>query len=158
MGRLRLLREVGLRGTIAGAARSLGLTSSAVSQQLVVLEREAGHLSDEDLRRLIATRESIGQLKQILAEVIIIVLFVLFLRVALETYVSGAPDFDLTEVLGFLALPIAIVLLAAGLKMAQLHPKPTPHSTPQQGAAEILVGAKTQMDAHGSASGSDARP
>ena len=41
-GRLRLLREVGLRGTIAGAARSLGLTSSAVSQQLAVLEREAG--------------------------------------------------------------------------------------------------------------------
>jgi molybdate transport repressor ModE-like protein len=42
VGRLRLLREVGLRGTIAGAARSLGLTSSAVSQQLSVLEREVG--------------------------------------------------------------------------------------------------------------------
>ncbi len=42
VARLRLLREVGLRGTIAGAARSLGLTSSAVSQQLAVLEREAG--------------------------------------------------------------------------------------------------------------------
>lgn len=41
-GRLRLLREVGLRGTIAGAARELGLTPSAVSQQLAVLEREAG--------------------------------------------------------------------------------------------------------------------
>jgi DNA-binding transcriptional LysR family regulator len=42
VGRLRLLREVGLRGTIAGAARGLGLTPSAVSQQLAVLEREAG--------------------------------------------------------------------------------------------------------------------
>ncbi|MEO6884847.1 MAG: LysR family transcriptional regulator [Jatrophihabitantaceae bacterium] len=42
VGRLRLLREVGVRGTIAGAARSFGLTSSAVSQQLAVLEREAG--------------------------------------------------------------------------------------------------------------------
>ena len=42
MGRLRVLREVGLRGTIAGAARSLGLTPSAVSQQVSVLEREAG--------------------------------------------------------------------------------------------------------------------
>lgn len=42
VGRLRLLREVGLRGTIAGAARELGLTPSAVSQQLAVLEREAG--------------------------------------------------------------------------------------------------------------------
>jgi molybdate transport repressor ModE-like protein len=42
LGRLRLLRQVGLRGSIAGAARELGLTASAVSQQLAVLEREAG--------------------------------------------------------------------------------------------------------------------
>ena len=42
VGRLRLLREVALRGSIAGAARALGLTPSAVSQQLSVLEREAG--------------------------------------------------------------------------------------------------------------------
>ena len=42
VGRLRLLREVALRGTIAAAARELGLTPSAVSQQLAVLEREAG--------------------------------------------------------------------------------------------------------------------
>ena len=42
LGRLRLLREIGLRGSIAGAARTLGLTPSAVSQQLAVLERETG--------------------------------------------------------------------------------------------------------------------
>lgn len=42
VGRMRLLREVALRGTIAAAARELGLTPSAVSQQLAVLEREAG--------------------------------------------------------------------------------------------------------------------
>jgi DNA-binding transcriptional LysR family regulator len=41
-GRLVMLREVARRGTIASAARSLGLTPSAVSQQLAVLEREAG--------------------------------------------------------------------------------------------------------------------
>lgn len=40
--RLSMLREVALRGSIAGAARALGLTPSAVSQQLSVLEREAG--------------------------------------------------------------------------------------------------------------------
>lgn len=42
VGRLRLLREVALRGSIAGAARALGLTPSAGSQQLAALEREAG--------------------------------------------------------------------------------------------------------------------
>jgi molybdate transport repressor ModE-like protein len=42
VGRLRLLREIGTRGSIAGAARALGLTPSAVSQQLAVLERDCG--------------------------------------------------------------------------------------------------------------------
>ena len=40
--RLRLLREVHGRGTVHGAARALGYTPSAISQQLAVLEREAG--------------------------------------------------------------------------------------------------------------------
>ncbi len=42
VGRLRLLSEVEVRGSIAAAARAVGLTSSAVSQQLSILEREAG--------------------------------------------------------------------------------------------------------------------
>jgi molybdate transport repressor ModE-like protein len=41
-GRMRILHEVALRGTIAGAARALGLTASAVSQQIAALEREVG--------------------------------------------------------------------------------------------------------------------
>jgi DNA-binding transcriptional LysR family regulator len=40
--RLRLLREVDARGTVHGAARALDYTASAISQQLSVLEREAG--------------------------------------------------------------------------------------------------------------------
>jgi DNA-binding transcriptional LysR family regulator len=40
--RLRVLREVALRGTIAAAADSLGFTPSAISQQLTALERESG--------------------------------------------------------------------------------------------------------------------
>ncbi|MEE6165583.1 MULTISPECIES: LysR family transcriptional regulator [unclassified Mycolicibacterium] len=40
--RLMLLREVQLRGGITAAARSLSYTHSAVSQQLGVLEKEAG--------------------------------------------------------------------------------------------------------------------
>src|SRR4051812_34026037 len=40
--RLRLLRELHERGTIAAVADALHLTPSAVSQQLAILEREAG--------------------------------------------------------------------------------------------------------------------
>ncbi len=40
--RLRLLREVHVRGTLHAAAGALGYTPSAVSQQLATLEREAG--------------------------------------------------------------------------------------------------------------------
>jgi molybdate transport repressor ModE-like protein len=56
VGRLRLLREVGLRGSIAGAARAVGLTPSAVSQQLAVLERETGAaLVDRSPRGVVLT-------------------------------------------------------------------------------------------------------
>lgn len=41
--RLRLLRELAHRGTIAAVADALAFTPSAVSQQLSALEREAGH-------------------------------------------------------------------------------------------------------------------
>ena len=40
--RLRLLREVHARGTVSAAAAALGYSTSSVSQQLSVLEREAG--------------------------------------------------------------------------------------------------------------------
>src|SRR5918995_2568438 len=40
--RLRLLRELHERGTIAAVADALQFTPSAISQQLAILEREAG--------------------------------------------------------------------------------------------------------------------
>jgi len=40
--RLRLLSELKLRGTLAGVAEALAYTPSAVSQQLALLEKEAG--------------------------------------------------------------------------------------------------------------------
>src|SRR5689334_517279 len=40
--RLRLLRELSYRHTIAAVAQALAYTPSAVSQQLAALEREAG--------------------------------------------------------------------------------------------------------------------
>jgi DNA-binding transcriptional LysR family regulator len=42
LGRLRLLHELHARGTVAAVAEALHFTPSAVSQQLAVLEREAG--------------------------------------------------------------------------------------------------------------------
>jgi DNA-binding transcriptional LysR family regulator len=40
--RMRVLREVAERGSIAAAAQALSFTPSAVSQQIATLEREAG--------------------------------------------------------------------------------------------------------------------
>ncbi|WP_165985863.1 LysR family transcriptional regulator [Streptomyces sp. YIM 98790] len=54
--RLRLLRELALRGTIASVAEALAFTPSAVSQQLSVLEREAGvPLLERTGRRVVLT-------------------------------------------------------------------------------------------------------
>src|SRR3712207_4566124 len=40
--RLRVLREVAVRGSFSAAAESLSFTQSAISQQIAALEREAG--------------------------------------------------------------------------------------------------------------------
>src|SRR6195952_35022 len=40
--RLRVLREVAVRGPFSQAAESLSFTQSAISQQIAALEREAG--------------------------------------------------------------------------------------------------------------------
>src|ERR671917_2528701 len=40
--RLRVLREVAVRGSFSAAAEALAYTQSAVSQQIAALEREAG--------------------------------------------------------------------------------------------------------------------
>jgi DNA-binding transcriptional LysR family regulator len=51
--RLRLLRELAERGTVHAAADAMALTPSAVSQQLKILQREAGvALLEPDGRRL----------------------------------------------------------------------------------------------------------
>lgn len=71
--RLRLLREFAARGSIARTAAVLGYTPSAVSQQLAVLEREAGTaLLDRSARRAELTdagRRLAGHAERILAMV-----------------------------------------------------------------------------------------
>lgn len=70
--RLRLLRELADRGTIAATARACALTPSAVSQQLSILQREAGTpLFVRDGRTLVLTeaaRVLVGHTERILAE------------------------------------------------------------------------------------------
>jgi uncharacterized membrane protein YqhA len=65
----------------------------------------------------------IGQLKQVVAELIVVILFVLFLRQALQAF-SG-PDVAMTwNEIGTLAiLPVSTVLLGLALKLVELHPK-----------------------------------
>jgi len=56
--RLQLLREVGRRGTIRAAAAALSITPSAVSQQLKILEAEAGVPLLEPQGRLVRLTEA----------------------------------------------------------------------------------------------------
>lgn len=65
----------------------------------------------------------IGQLKQVVAELIVVILFVLFLRQALQEF-SG-PDLALgwAEIGGLAVLPVSTVLLALALRLVELHPK-----------------------------------
>ncbi|HET6634302.1 MAG TPA: LysR family transcriptional regulator [Streptomyces sp.] len=70
--RLRLLRELAVHGTIASTAQACHLTPSAVSQQLTLLEREAGTaLLVRYGRRVILTeaaRVLVGHTEQVLAQ------------------------------------------------------------------------------------------
>ena len=70
--RLRVLREVALRGTIAAAAEALHLTGPAVSQQLAALERESGvTLLERDgrsVRLTAAARMLVAHTETILAQ------------------------------------------------------------------------------------------
>jgi uncharacterized membrane protein YqhA len=65
----------------------------------------------------------IGQLKQVVAELIIVILCVLFLRQALQAF-SG-PDVSLAPnaIATLAVLPVSTVLLALALKLIELHPK-----------------------------------
>lgn len=74
--------------------------------------------------------ERLGQLKQTIAEVIIVVLFVLFLRVALEAFHGGEGEMAPASLGRFLALPGAILLLSAALRLVRLHPKEEPSRWP----------------------------
>ena len=70
--RLRMLREVASRGTIAAAAEAFFMSPSAVSQQMAVLEREAGcellQRSGRGVKLTEAGRGLVANTERILAE------------------------------------------------------------------------------------------
>ena len=68
--------------------------------------------------------KQIGQLKQVVAEVIIVILFVLFLRIALQTYRDPGIHLTWLELAALALLPVSTVLLALALRLVELHPKP----------------------------------
>ena len=69
--RLRLLRELHARGTVAAVAEALSYTPSAVSQQLALLEREAGvpllERVGRNVRLTDAARVLVGHAEAVLA-------------------------------------------------------------------------------------------
>jgi DNA-binding transcriptional LysR family regulator len=71
--RLRLLRELAHRGTIAAVAQALSYTPSAVSQQLSILEREAGvallERTARQVRLTAAGRILVDHAEQVLAAI-----------------------------------------------------------------------------------------
>ena len=71
--RLKLLRELNRRGTVTAAAHSLNYTVSAVSQQLTLLERDAGtQLFEKRGRRMVLTEAGVvlaAHAEEILASV-----------------------------------------------------------------------------------------
>jgi DNA-binding transcriptional LysR family regulator len=98
VGRLRLLREVGLRGSIAGAARAVGLTPSAVSQQLALLERETGAaLLDRSPRGVVLTGAG----------------HALSVRASQVLDVLGAARADLDRLTGSVTGPVAVASVAS---------------------------------------------
>ena len=65
----------------------------------------------------------IGQLKQVVAEMIIVILFVLFLRQALQVFSIDDP-LTWRGVASLVVLPFSTLLLGIALRLVELHPKP----------------------------------
>ncbi len=114
--RLRMLREFAARGTIAAAADAMGYTPSAISQQLSVLEREAGVpltvRSGRRLRLTAAGERLVGRADTVLAT----------LEIAQAELRGGADAIDGTVRLAVFQSAALSLLPAALLALAAAHP------------------------------------
>ncbi|MGF6888939.1 DNA-binding transcriptional LysR family regulator [Nocardia sp. GAS34] len=115
--RLRLLRELARRGTIAAVADALSYTPSAVSQQLASLEREAGVPLLERTGRSVGLTPAALRLTEH-ADTILAVLE----QAAAELATASA---DLTGTLRIGAFPTAVhaVLSPALVRLSRDHPR-----------------------------------
>lgn len=84
----------------------------------------------------------IGQLKQVVAEVIVVILLVLFLRVALEAYNTPGAELTWMQIASLAVLPVSIALLALALRLVELHPK----ETAEERDEEAMIQARTDAD------------
>jgi len=91
--------------------------------------------------------KQIGQLKQVVAEVIVVILFVLFLRAVLQSFQDPLALMTWERIMTFLPLPACTMRLALALRLVRLHPKPD---------RPILEDANS--DAHGEAPRPPVRP
>ncbi|SDD45554.1 YqhA family protein [Ruegeria marina] len=66
----------------------------------------------------------IGQLKQVVAEVIIVILMVLFLRLSLQVFHKQTTILEPKQIATLMVLPVSVLFLALALRFVQLHPKP----------------------------------
>ncbi len=114
--KLRLLRELARRGTIAAVAEALAYTPSAVSQQLTALERETGvPLLERTGRRVVLTPAAHGLVEHTEA--------ILALLATAETALENAAR-ALSGVLRIGAFPTAIpaVVTPAIVALSTEHP------------------------------------
>ena len=71
--------------------------------------------------------QQIGQLKQVVAEVIVVILLVLFLRVALQAFQNAEAALEWRQIASLAILPVSIAFIALALRLVELHPKPSSH-------------------------------
>ncbi len=89
--------------------------------------------------------EQVGELKQVVAEVIIVILFVLFLRTALQIFHNAAVELSWQQIGMLLVLPVCTALLSLSLKLVELHPKP--ERLPADGRLRPVAKPDTQVSA-----------
>lgn len=129
--RLRMLHEFAARGTIAAAAEAMGYTPSAISQQLAVLEREAGvpltFRSGRRLRLTAAGERLVARADTVLAT----------LEIAQAELRRGSDTIDGTVRLAVFQSAALSLVPAALVALADAHPALRVHVTQSEPGAAL---------------------